>query len=101
MTKTLPLLLASVALAGCMPDRGSTLNTSSVGPGSDPQRIILSNAPHNSDAGGGTAHFVGVRGDAIPVLERDAGTNTGAGCPNGAIITRIRTDGVPLTACRP
>lgn len=95
------LLLATLALAACQPDRGSTLNTSAVGSGSDPQRVILSNAPHNSDAGGGTARFVGARDNGAVVLERGPATNTGAGCPNGTVITRIRNDGQPVVECRP
>lgn len=95
------LFIATLALAACQPDRGSTLNTSAVGAGSDPQRVILSNAPHNSDAGGGAARFVGARDNGAVVLERAPATNTGAGCPDGVVITRIRDDGRPVVECRP
>jgi len=101
MRPFLSLALAALALAACQPDRGSSLNTSAVGTGSDPQRVILSNAPHNSNAGGGVAEFARARDNGSIVLERGPASNTGAGCPNGSVITRIRDDGRPVVECRP
>ena len=94
-------LLGAMLLAACQPDPGSMLNTTAVGSGSDPQRTILSNAPHNSNAGGGPARFVGARDNGAVILERAPASNGGAGCRNGVVITRFRNDGQPVVECRP